>query len=121
MLHRQIEEPGRASNEKKTINSRKAKSSEESPKPHATHIETITRLNRIKGQITGIEKMIRDERYCVDILVQFRAVSSAIVAAELEILKRHLEHCVRGALSSKNAANSNKKINELMQLISQRL
>ncbi len=54
------------------------------------------RIKRIAGQIAGIERMIDDERYCVDILNQISAVRSALDALGIELLTNHLESCVVG-------------------------
>ena len=54
------------------------------------------RTNRIAGQITGIQKMIDEDRYCVDILTQISAVRSALDALGVELLRKHLEGCVIG-------------------------
>ena len=54
------------------------------------------RARRIAGQIGGIQKMIGDERYCIDILNQISAVRSALDALGVELLKNHLESCVLG-------------------------
>jgi len=53
-----------------------------------------TRLKRIAGQVAGIQRMVDDKRYCVDILNQISAVRSALDAVGVEILTRHLEMCV---------------------------
>ena len=55
-----------------------------------------SRANRIAGQIGGIQKMIEDDRYCLDILNQISAVRSALDALGLELLTQHLERCVLG-------------------------
>lgn len=54
----------------------------------------IKRLNRIKGQLEGITKMITDDKYCIDIITQTSAVKSAISALEDEMLESHLSHCL---------------------------
>jgi len=54
------------------------------------------RLNRISGQIAGIERMAHEGRYCVDILTQIAAVRSALDALGVELLTNHLESCVLG-------------------------
>ncbi len=54
------------------------------------------RLARIAGQVSGIQKMVADGRYCVDVLNQIAAVRSALDAAGVELLCRHLETCVIG-------------------------
>ncbi len=55
-----------------------------------------TRVKRIAGQVAGIERMVEDRRYCVDILNQIAAVRSALDALGIELLTRHLETCVLG-------------------------
>jgi DNA-binding FrmR family transcriptional regulator len=56
----------------------------------------ITRVKRIGGQVAGIERMLDERRYCVDILNQIAAVRSALDALGIELLTRHLETCVLG-------------------------
>jgi len=55
-----------------------------------------TRLNRVSGQVTGIHKMLDEDRYCVDILNQIAAVRSALDALGIELLTDHIEGCVMG-------------------------
>ena len=55
-----------------------------------------SRLNRITGQVAGIQKMLDDDRYCVDVLVQVAAVRSALDALGIELLTNHVESCVIG-------------------------
>ena len=55
-----------------------------------------SRLNRIAGQVSGIQKMLDEDRYCVDILVQVAAVRSALDALGIELLTAHVESCVVG-------------------------
>lgn len=55
-----------------------------------------TRVNRIAGQVAGVQRMIEEKRYCVDILNQIAAVRSALDALGVELLTRHLESCVLG-------------------------
>jgi CsoR family transcriptional regulator, copper-sensing transcriptional repressor len=52
------------------------------------------RLNRIAGQIAGLQKMVEDDRYCVDVLTQVAAVRSALDALGVELLTRHMAHCM---------------------------
>jgi DNA-binding FrmR family transcriptional regulator len=58
------------------------------------------RLSRIEGQVRGIDKMIVEDRYCIDILTQVSAVQSALDALALQLLEHHLHGCVRHAVSS---------------------
>ncbi|OJZ76386.1 CopY family transcriptional regulator [Mycobacterium paraffinicum] len=57
------------------------------------------RLRRIEGQIRGIAKMIDEDKYCIDILTQISAASSALRSVALNLLDDHLEHCVSQALT----------------------
>ena len=54
------------------------------------------RLNRIAGQVAGIQRMVDEDRYCVDVLTQIAAVRSALDALGVELLARHVESCVLG-------------------------
>lgn len=81
------------------------------------HQHEIPRLKRIKGQIDGIERMITDKRYCVEILQQIKAAKSAMQALENSVLKTHLEGCVREAFESKDPMNATKKIEEISDLL----
>lgn len=62
----------------------------------ASHKKITARANRIAGQIAGVQRMVEERRYCVDILNQIAAVRSALDALGVELLTRHLEHCVLG-------------------------
>lgn len=55
-----------------------------------------SRLRRIAGQVAGLQKMVADDRYCVDILTQLSAIRSALDAVGVELLSDHMEHCVGG-------------------------
>lgn len=83
---------------------------------HPDHSKQLHRVNRALGQLEGVKRMIEDGRYCPDILTQTRAVISAVSAFEAEVLRTHLEHCVRDALRSGNAKDSDEKINELVDI-----
>lgn len=79
-----------------------------------SHLENLPRLNRISGQIEGIKKMIEEGRYCPDILIQLKAVRSAVRAIESNILASHLQHCVAQSFNSEE--DRNQKIAELKTL-----
>ena len=61
----------------------------------------IKRLHRIEGQVRGIERMLEEDRYCIDILTQIGAISTALESLSLEILDDHVTHCVSGAIPAK--------------------
>lgn len=77
----------------------------------------IKRLNRIEGQVKGIQKMIEDERYCVDILIQISAIRSAINKVGNIILENHIKGCVTNSIKEGDKIESEKSISELMDII----
>ena len=82
-----------------------------------THEETLHRLRRIAGQMQGIQRMVEEKRYCIHIVTQIQAARSALRAVELRILKKHMEHCVRGAFASGSARDAGKKMDELLGVL----
>ena len=84
---------------------------------HPDHSSHLSRLNRVKGQIEGIERMINDKRYCPDIIAQLKAASSALKAIEAEIFKTHLRGCVKQAFGADDAFKSEEKIQEIVKLV----
>ena len=83
----------------------------------ATHQDTVPRLKRIEGQVRGIIRMVEEERYCMDILVQLQAVKAALAKVEAEVLKQHASHCVEDAIKSGDAAEQRQKFTELVDLM----
>ncbi len=77
----------------------------------------IKRLHRIEGQVRGIEKMVADERYCIDILTQIGAVSTALESVALKLLEQHVNHCVAGAITSGDKAAVEEKTEELVRAV----
>ena len=77
----------------------------------------IKRLHRIEGQVRGIERMVEDERYCIDILTQIGAVNTALEALAFKILDDHVNHCVTGALASGDAEVAAQKGRELLDAV----
>lgn len=86
-------------------------------KQTTTHLEEIVRLKRIEGQIRGIQKMIEEKRYCIDILTQISSIVGAIMRVEENILQRHLRGCVRGSFSKGNKEDRERKIEEVIQVL----
>ncbi|MBF0385001.1 MAG: metal-sensitive transcriptional regulator [Candidatus Omnitrophica bacterium] len=83
-----------------------------------THQENILALKRIEGQVRGLQKMIEDQRYCVDILTQMRSAIQAMVSVNQKILKKHLEGCVVDALENSTRSEKQSKIDEMVELFS---
>jgi CsoR family transcriptional regulator, copper-sensing transcriptional repressor len=77
----------------------------------------IKRLHRIEGQVRGIERMVADDRYCIDILTQVGAVSTALESLAFVILDEHVRHCVAGALASGDEAQAQAKAEELLEAV----
>jgi DNA-binding FrmR family transcriptional regulator len=77
----------------------------------------IKRLHRIEGQVRGIERMVVDDRYCIDILTQIGAVSTALESLGFQILDQHVKHCVAGALASGDQAEAEAKAEELLDAV----
>jgi DNA-binding FrmR family transcriptional regulator len=77
----------------------------------------IRRLHRIEGQVRGIERMIEDERYCIDILTQISAVSTALESLSVRVLEDHVRHCVADALAAGDAGAAEKKSEELLAAV----
>ncbi len=80
---------------------------------HARHTGELQRLRRIEGQVRGLLRMVEDERYCVEILTQLRAVRAALRRVEDSVLREHVEHCVAQAIRSGKPAEQRGKIDEL--------
>ena len=82
---------------------------------HPCHKEQIPNLKRIEGQVRGITKMIDNDKYCIDILNQIKAVRSAITSVEGKILKKHMKECVKDAL--KSGKEFDVKVNEIIKTL----
>jgi len=79
----------------------------------------VNRLHRIEGQVRGVTRMIEQERYCIDVLTQLRAIRAALAKVEAGLLKDHLNHCIEAAIVSGDAKEQRKKAAELIELLGQ--
>ena len=77
----------------------------------------VRRLHRIEGQVRGIERMVEDDRYCVDVLTQISAVTTALESLAFLVLDDHVKHCVADALASGDEAGSAAKAQELLDAV----
>jgi len=77
----------------------------------------LNRLNRIEGQVRGVARMVEEDRYCIDILTQLRALKAALGKVESELLRTHLEHCVTGAMVGDDPEDRRRKAQELIELL----
>ena len=87
------------------------------PGYHDDKAELVKRLHRIEGQVRGIERMVEEERYCIDILTQIAAVNTALESLAFQILDDHVKHCVAGALASGEPDEAKAKGEELLQAV----
>ena len=77
----------------------------------------LNRLSRIEGQVRGVARMLEEDRYCIDVLTQLRAIRAALTRVETEMLKTHLDHCIETAIVSGDHAEQRKKASELIALL----
>jgi CsoR family transcriptional regulator, copper-sensing transcriptional repressor len=77
----------------------------------------VKRLHRIEGQVRGIERMVEEDRYCIDVLTQIAAVNTALESLAFKILDEHVRHCVAGAIGSGDEAEASVKAEELLQAV----
>lgn len=82
-----------------------------------THAENLIALRRIEGQIKGIQRMIEEKKYCVDIVNQVHASVNALRRVAEKILSKHMEHCVVEAIKGKSEQQKKEKIDEIMEVI----
>ena len=82
-----------------------------------THEAELVRLRRIEGQIRGVQKMIEEKRYCVDILTQLTSIVGAIKSTEENILERHLKGCVHQSFTKGSKDDKARKIDEVIEVL----
>ncbi len=83
---------------------------------YKSHKEQIqARLRRIEGQIRGVQKMVDEDRYCIDVLTQVSAAKAALDAVALELLQDHTEHCVAEAIRSGDGGAKIRELNDAVE------
>lgn len=80
--------------------------------------KVLARLKKVAGQVAGIQRMVEEDRYCVDILHQVAAVEGALDRVGHLMLAAHVETCVTSAIESGKAGERKKKLDELMDVFS---
>ena len=83
----------------------------------ASKDQVLKRLARAEGQVRGVTRMVEEDRYCIDILTQVGAVSTALDSLGFQILDEHVKHCVAGALASGDEAEAQAKAAELLEAV----
>jgi DNA-binding FrmR family transcriptional regulator len=84
--------------------------------PEAKHT-VVSRLRRIEGQVRGLQKMIEEERYCADVLMQLSSVQEALRGVGRALLLNHLKHCATEAIRSGDQEQADAMYEELMELM----
>ena len=82
---------------------------------HPSHKNQINNLKRIEGQLRGVQRMIEEGDYCIDILTQIKAIKNSVVSVEGRILKSHLRQCVKDSLSGDDTFDD--KVDEIVRIL----
>ena len=77
----------------------------------------LTRLRRIEGQVRGLQRMVEEERYCADVLMQVSSVQEALRGVGRALLHNHLKHCATTAIRSGDSAQAEAMYEELMEMM----
>ncbi|MAG37132.1 MAG: transcriptional regulator [Dehalococcoidia bacterium] len=80
------------------------------------HRSQLGRLRKVEGQVRGVQRMIEDDRYCMDILTQMRAIHRALEKVEEQVLAEHVQSCVTDAIRSGDEREREEKLQELMDV-----
>ena len=82
-----------------------------------TRDDYLKRLARIEGQVRGLQRMVEDDRYCIDVLTQVAAVTRALQGVALGLLDQHLRHCVHDAAVGDDQEHADAMVTEATQAI----
>jgi len=87
------------------------------PGYHDDKAAVLARLKRIEGQVRGLQRMVTDDTYCIDVLTQVSAATKALQSVAVQLLDDHLRHCVSNAVQSDDRAESERIISEASRAI----
>ena len=88
-------------------------------KENPSHKGNLVALRRIEGQVRGVQKMVENRKYCIDILNQIYAIKGALGRVEEKILEKHFQHCVTEAVKGTSEKGKRQKLDEILKLIHQ--
>ena len=88
-------------------------------KKNPSHEDNLVALRRIEGQVRGVQRMIEDNKYCIDILNQIYAIKCALAKVGEKILEKHFQHCVTEAIMGGSEKEKQQKLDEILKLINQ--
>ena len=86
-------------------------------KVKTTHKLHQDALRRIEGQVRGIHRMISEEKYCIDIIIQIHAAANALYRISDNILAKHLEHCVLNTAQGGSKKQAKQKVEEVIKVV----
>ena len=75
------------------------------------------RLARIEGQVRGLQRMVDEDAYCIDVLTQVAAVQTALEQVAVQVLDSHVRHCVAAAVAGPDEAAADERLDELMAAV----
>ena len=87
------------------------------PGYHDDKKQVLARLRRVEGQVRGLQRLIEEDTYCIDVLTQVAAVSKALQGVGLVLLDEHLRHCVAGAAASGDADRTDTLVREATKAV----
>ncbi|MGM8365687.1 metal-sensing transcriptional repressor [Virgibacillus sp. W0181] len=85
------------------------------PRTESEKQAVVNRLKRIEGQVRGIQKMVEEDRYCIDVLVQISAINAALKKVGFTVAERHMHHCVSHAVKSGDGDDAITELLEVMK------
>ena len=88
-------------------------------KKKPSHEGNLVALRRIEGQVRGVQRMIEERKYCIDILNQIHAIKGALGRVEEKILEKHFRNCVTEAVKGASEKEKKQKLDEILKLIHQ--
>jgi DNA-binding FrmR family transcriptional regulator len=88
-------------------------------KKNPSHSHILAALRRIEGQVRGVQRMIEERKYCIDILNQIHAVKGALGRVEEKILEKHFQNCVTEAIKGTSSKEKEQKMDEILRLVHQ--
>jgi DNA-binding FrmR family transcriptional regulator len=91
------------------------------PGYHDDKTQVLARLRRVEGQVRGLQRLIEDDTYCIDVLTQVAAASKALQGVGLLLLDEHLRHCVVGAAASGDSTRTEELVTEATKAVERML
>lgn len=88
------------------------------PRTDEEKVAVTNRLKRIEGQVRGIQRMVEEDRYCIDILVQISAINAALKKVGYSVTERHIKECINDAINNEEGASAVEELLKVLEHIS---